>query len=283
VASVTDDAPDDGAASKAAVQPPFPRLSGASTSVDIQRDWSARAWAGTPDRLVKIQNETEAALARIYDQEAGKLLGQSGYDAVDLADDLRLRVTATGNAGRLTRTGELGAIFAETDLSDIDIVHLSNRKAAGSHIDLTFRRKPKEGSTAVKLQVGGSDRPWIGGTVELLSSEIAKGVPAWAWLRHGGVATFIGILMALGAGGLLLATVSDDPRDSIFLVLSTGLVVGGFVGAVVIWPTMKHFFPGLDIHEPGGSPVGRRTLAGAVTLLGLTLGVAGVVLGVLAL
>ncbi len=265
--------------------PAFPQLGMGESRVRLKKEWSARAWTGKPDRLVQIQDEIQKALRTVYDETVRSLpLTPDGHErAVALGEALRLSVRAAGNENRLTRSGELAAIFAETDLGDIDTLSMSNRDGAKGHVSLVFRRQSKEGSTTVNLQVSGSDRSWVGGTAELLQTEIAKGVPGWAWLRHGFVSVLLGAMLGWGLAGLLLATVANDPRDSLFAAAVMGLLFGGTFGGIIIWSLMQRLFPGFEILEPGSSSTGRRVLGGVVTILGLALGIAGVALGVLAL
>jgi hypothetical protein len=59
-------------------------------------------------------------------------------------------------------------------------VELGNGSHAGSRLPsilLTMRKRGDGVGTAIKLSVQGSDRQWVGGMVDLLSNELAKGVP----------------------------------------------------------------------------------------------------------
>jgi hypothetical protein len=236
--------------------PDFPRLAGGpSSKVKLQRDWKARAWAGTGARLVQLQNEVESALARAYAEATRDLpdTEEGREQARRLGGLLRVVVRATGHKGKLSRTGEVSAILAETDPS-----------------------------YTTKLMVSGTDRSWVGGTADLLTTEVAKGVPRWARVRAGLVSIFLGALLTWGGGGLLMATVADHPKGWIAGVAMFG-VIGGAVVGLPIWFLVQRLFPGFEILEPGASNAGKRTIAGLVTIVSFLLGVAGVVLGVMAL
>lgn len=265
--------------------PAFPELGSSESRVRLQKDWSARAWTGKPDRLVQIQNEIQKALKVVYDEAVRDwpATPENAERAEALGNALRLSVRASGSDSRLTRSGELSAIFAETDLGDIETLSMRNSDGARAHVSLDFRRMGKNGSVTVTLKVSGSDRAWVGGTAELLQTEIAKGVPGWSWLRHGFVSALLGILLGWGVAGLFLATVVSDPRGAAFGFGLVGLMGGGLIGGMVIWALLQRLFPGFEIVEPGGSSTGRRVLGGIVTITGLALGIAGVVLGILAL
>lgn len=269
----------------AAPLPKFPRLGRQTSRVRIQHDWSAKAWGGTPERLVQIQNEVEQALERAFDDATNRLqpTEESRDQAEELAQTLRLLVRVIGNDGRMTRTGELSAIFAEADLSDIDELHMANSKGAPACVELSYVRQPKQGSTAVNLKVSGSDRSWVGGTHQLLSSELAKGVPRWAMLRHGGASALLGLFLALGIAGILIAAFADNPNHSIVFALVVAGSLGSLMGGVTIRMVMLRLFPGFDIFAPGTSPAGRRTLGAAFALLSFAVGVAGLVVGLMAL
>jgi hypothetical protein len=130
--------------------------------------------------------------------------------------------------------------------------------------------------------VSGRDRSWVAGTADLLSSELAKGVPKWAFIRHGLVAVALAVLLILGSGGLLVATVADDPGSWIGPLVVVGIFVA-LPCAGLTSHLIRKLFPGFEILQPGASNSGRRTIAGIVTLAGLAFSVVGVVLGVLAL
>jgi hypothetical protein len=263
--------------------PAYPRLGGSSSNVKIQNDWTARSWTGTPERLVQIQNHVLDALEKAYD-DAVKHLSQDDegrYEASELGQVLALRVTASGNGGRMTRTGELSTIFAEVDLSDVDEVQMTNGHAGPASINLSFVKRPKSGSVSVKLKVSGSDRSWVGGTHQLISSEVAKGVPRWAVLRHGAVSAMLGFVVGLGISLALVAFNAKDPGPNDYLTaVLIALALGSVVGGTVIWVIMQTLFPGFELVSPGSSNAGRRTLGALFAAANFAVGVVGTVLAI---
>ena len=272
--------------------PDFPRLD-ASTRVRLTREWSAPAWAGTGERLIAVQREMEDSLANYYAERIRELDAKNGQTpegkaktvkrAETLGEALRLRVRVSGADGRLTRTGELSAVLAESDKSEIETVTIKNETQFTNLpvVEIALQRSPKEGH-AIRLKVSGPDRQWVGGAAELLSAELQKSVPWWSFLRRGIVSIAMALLLAWGVAGLLLATVPEDPADvwwtAAFMSSLLAMPVAIFVHIVMI-----SVFPGFEVLEPGSASQGRKVLGALVTLFGVGLSIAGLILGVMAL
>jgi hypothetical protein len=261
--------------------PRYPRLASARQLRIEQHPWKARAWAGSPERLVQIQNLILDQLERAYDDAVKNLSDteEDRYEAWELGESLSLKVSVKGNGGRMTQHGELSSIFSTaTDVSEVEELHFK----AGETLSLSFVRNDTQGerpsSVAVKLKVSGSDQAWALGTLQLLSSEIARGVPKWAVLRHGLVSYLLAVMMVLGVGGALVAQYADHLASAIVVLATVGSLGAGLLASVVIWPLMLRLFPGFDVVPSGASPTGRRTLGVAFTAFNFLVGVAGIVL-----
>lgn len=171
------------------------------------------------------------------------------------------------------------------DLSEVETVRLSNEPVQGQPlVDVRFFRRPRYDEWPAMVEVAGSDHQWVGGVIEVLRGEVSKGVPWWAFLRRGLFGTALGAVLGLGAAGVALRYALDSPdRGSVFALAFSGLFFGGFIGVALLVGVFRMLFPGFEVVEQGSNSRGRRVLGGLITLLGISLSTAGVVLGALAL
>jgi hypothetical protein len=267
--------------------PEYPRLQ-QTQDVLLTRSWKARCWVGTVDQLVRIQREVEDALASAYATEAAALAAGNGGPAwsgeklKELGSSLRLRVKVTGAGGKVTRTGELSAIFAEMDVSEVETVVLANQpEVTRTSVVLELRQNPDSGMP-VRLKVQGDDRTWVGGTLEVLTSSLAKSKPWWSFMRS--VPALFGVFLMLSAGvaGIVVALsekAQDHAPSTFFFTIFGGLFLAIFLG----FPLGSVVMPGFEIVEPGGAPTPRRVLGVTVAIVSFLVGVAGLVLTIVAL
>ena len=267
--------------------PEYPRIA-ATSEVRLAREWSAPAWSGTRDKMLAIQREVESALARAYDDSVRDLAEDhpgSIARAESIGHELRLNVHATGSQGRLARSGDLAAIFAETDASEIQSVQMSGGNEDWLPcIRLRLFNDPTDSDPAVSLSVSGPDRQWVSGVADLLVGELRKGVPWWGFFRESStlVVLFTSLLFSL----LMLVMYFGSGFYGVTLVfLSSMLAVPLGVQASRSSPgaIIRRGFPGFEILEPGATATGRKVLGSLVAIAGFALAVAGVVLGVMAL
>lgn len=262
--------------------PEFPSVEGEPSSLRIQRDWSARAWSGTGTRLVQLQKEVHRSLRKLYESKIVELSDDSGGQdaAEELLKSLRVRVNATGHGGKMTRSGELAAILGETDPADIESLTISNSSQSKTgHISLVFNRDGVQDSLGVVLKVSGHDRSWVGGTAEVISTEVAKGVPSWSPLRHG-FASFV--FCFLTACGVLSFLVSNSNLDATLLSVPLLSLVIALPAALGVHWLVNKILPGFEVLEPGSSNSGKRLVMGVIAGAGLVLSFVSVIQGFIA-
>lgn len=264
--------------------PDFPSLDVEPSSLRVQEDWSGGAWSGTTDRLVQLQNEVHKSLARLYEQQVKKLpdTAEGRESAEVLMQSLRVRVRATGRSGKMTRLGSMEAIFAETDPADIDVLQVSNSAESRSgYVSLAFEKARKADSLGVTLTVSGYDRSWVSGTADILKSEVKKGVPRWAWLRHGFVSFLLSLIVAGGITGVLSATVLNPQVTFWVSVPLIVLFIAAFL-AIALHAGIKRVLPAFEMLAPGESNAGKRVVAGVILATSLVLSLIGVAQGIAA-
>lgn len=151
-------------------------------------------------------------------------------------------------------------------------------------ISVNISGDPNADTPAVTLTVRGDDRQWVGGIVDLLSGELAKTNPRWSSMRTYPVAILVGLLLTYGTAGVFAYRSESEmgASNAWFAVLVLPLI-GLFFGLLVVRSIFVHVFPPLEILEAGESSRARRTVAGVTTFVSILLGVAGVVLGAMAL
>jgi hypothetical protein len=264
--------------------PEFP-FGGSGHAVRLTREASFRAWVGPPERLAALEVEIEKALKAEYDQHLAKLVASDQHPgaANALIKNLRLRSNVTANNGRLTRTGSMTAILAEMDLRDIEKITMGNESDGGfPEISLTMRRDSDNNFRSVRVKVTGSDRQWVGGAYDVLAAELQKAVPRWAVMRSPLFAVLVGVAIALGIAGVLIATGRANSEDLVTAAILS-LFLGAMSGGLLLTPLFGVLFPGLEVVKSGSTARGRRTFGYVGAAVSLLLSVAGVVLGLIAL
>jgi hypothetical protein len=286
----------------------FPRLE-AKAAVRLTKEWSLRTFTDTPNKLVQVQTRIEDMLERAYLVERGKIeatvtraadramADPSGvrhqlrrHAIAKLQEKLRVRcIVRAGEGGHVSRTGELSAIFAEMDLRDIVSIEIGNDPGEDSQaplIKLTIGSNKSDGwfDPGVELRVAGSDRTWVGGVIDALSTELAHSKPWWSFLRSAWLCIPLGVMLGWGIAGAILAWVTKKPDSGDFLVAAIlGAFGGAITSALVIAPIFARMFPAADVHDVGSQAKGRQALVVLFAGVGFLLSVAGVVLGVLAI
>jgi len=242
-----------------------------------------------------LQALLEQILEARYSSSVNELPpGETGDAKRMIGEALRLHVSVAANRRRTRRIGALEAIFAEMDPSEIESIAMGNRPreySAFPRVMITFDSSAvydKKGSkpSPVSLAVAGDDRQWVGGAFDTLRSELRKATPRWAWMRSFGFAFAIGSLAALGIAGLVITLNQPVVLSGwvwIPLTLTTGLLGGAVLGAVVFSPLLERMFPAFEVLEPGSRGRSSRAIASIGTALSFFLSIAGIVLGVLAL
>lgn len=255
--------------------PDYPRLEPRATTI-LSREWSATAWAGAGQRLVSVQGLIEGALEAAYAAAVKEIPESERYpesEARSIGSSLRLRVTVTGAHGRLTRSGELSAILAETDASEIEAVRMETRSSGGlPSVELRTNRKASESEPGVTMKVSGSDRQWVGGLNDLVMTELKKDVPWWAPLRRTWASTAVALAAVLGIFAVVARYSSID-----FVLLLAATPVVAFAAWIPLAALFRWSFPAFEVVEPGGMPRGRRVLGASVTVASFLLAVAGLV------
>jgi len=233
---------------------------------------------------VALEREIERALKSAYEDLQ---VAEGGGGSPGMAiQSLRLRNSVAGNEGRMTRSGSMAAILAETDFREIENVSMANVPVGNDYprISLQLSLKSDSNSTrSVRLQVTGRDRQWVGGVFDVLAAEVRKGVPNWAPMRSPLVGALLGFLCALGISGVLVATRQRGAGNDLATAVILSALLGPMGGVLVFYPLLEKLFPGLEVIEPGEADRGRRTLGFAFAALSVLLGIAGVVLGIMAL
>ena len=268
----------------------FPRIKPQENALTVTRSWKLQAWAGTPTKLITIQNLVEDCLERAWQQEVAAIPADAEPHRRDstiseLDDDLSLNVVVHGNHGRIKRTGELSAILSEMDLPDVESVSFSNNprwSGSNTKIELTF---DVHASTAyrphVTLSVTGGDTQWLFGTVERITDEVKKGLPWYQFFRRWWLSVILGTLLVGGVAAYVLARVGDT-KDVIFGTIFC-LMIGAVFGSALFGAAFAALIPGFEVYEQGEKPRGRSVIGGAVGVVSFLVGVAGLVLTVVAL
>jgi hypothetical protein len=248
--------------------------------------------------LIRLAGEIESSLEQIYNEQIANLPKDPvGFaQASRIAAELRLRTEVTGSAGRLTRDGDIASILAEMDVREIESLTIRNARFRGGEAASVVvemgsdRHLPwflPAGPSGVRVTVTGEDRQWVGGMVDYISSELAKDVPPWSWIRSRVAGAIIGLLIAVGIGGLVFSQSSEKEQNDFWgTVLPFSLAVGFLglvVGVILISALLFRAFPAFEIVDSGASPKGRRILAAFVGIVSFGLSVAGVVLAIVAL
>jgi hypothetical protein len=265
--------------------PEYPRLT-SDVKLFITREREYRAWSGRPAALVTIQHELEEALRRVYDDRVGELDPTDPKDqfrAEHLGSTLQLRVTVAGRRGALKRTGDLGAILAETDLREIESI----RMYAGGfgdvpeEVDFHLRSKAEWFSSpadyGVELKVAGRDKRWVGGVFENLRSEVERDVPWWSVMRSRPIALGFGLVLAILVGALAArAWPETSGSDDAWLILMAALLLT-FAFAVGLDALLKRVFPAFELLESHKSSAVRRYAVLIAGLLGFAASVIAIV------
>ncbi len=237
---------------------------------------------------------SRGALEDVYDGYVANLpvTNEGRARAQFAARNLEMRVAVEGSGGRLPRTGDLSAIFAEMDLREVERVVIFNSSAdhggmpsirveLGIDREYLFVEEP-----SLLVRVTGDDRQWVGGVFDVLATHIAADVPYWSAIRSRWVAVVLGAVLAAGLFGAAFATSSQADQQNKQLVtggIALTVITGVMSGIIILRPMLRRLFPAFEIVEAGSPARGRKVLGVLVGLLSLGLGVAGVVLGVLAL
>ncbi|PRB44303.1 hypothetical protein CQ020_03590 [Arthrobacter sp. MYb23] len=270
----------------------------------MEREETFLAWVGRREKLIRIATEVDKALVAAYKDLLTErdlhpeTVVEDREEADKLARLLQPSVTVIAGKGRIKRSGNLEAILNDMDAREIECITIGNgdRHRSPGTLPGIFIQFGEEGPRfllfdrdVVQLKVSGPDRQWIGGVFDNLATELRKDVPWWAPLRSTFAAILIG-LFVFGSATQLLYTMTPEPPQSedinagtlIILRLMTVLIMA-FVGYMIARPALRRIFPAVEVLEAGASPRGRQVLAVTVGILSFALGVAGVVLGVLAL
>jgi len=142
--------------------------------------------------------------------------------------------------------------------------------AAGEELRVVFSRLSY--IHAVYLTVRSGDQGWARQVLTLLSEEIEKGVPKWAWCRSiwGHILIFLVVntVCVVSASFLLPPLLTSIPR----VVIASGILVTAQI--VVSLPgVMRWFFPPFEVTSQAGSSGGRHLAVLGVVLLGVPIGI----------
>lgn len=274
----------------------FPRIQQQAESVTLTRQATFRAWVGRPERLLRLQELAEDALERVYSEHLAMYTGadRAGY-AEWLGENLRLRVEIRGAGGAVRRSGDIASLLAEMDSRDIESILFNNADSSLSErvvIGLHASPPVEVASDPIKVTVKGADRQWVGGVFDTLSSELAKDVPGWAWIRRASVSFWIGTLVAIGIMGAALYWADGSQEflaesgwfglSVMFFILAFGL--GGVFGGLAVVRSILHYlFPSLEVVVAGSDSQARRVGGIAFAAVSTLASLAGLVLGLFAL
>lgn len=270
--------------------PTYPDPQGHDSTVRITREATFKAWSGRPERLFALEREVARVLGEFYAEHTAQLSGPKTVEKANQAlANLRLYATVSAAEGRLRRTGSLGAIFAEMDSSEVETIWLNNRTedlARYPKIELRISDlSVSDTFPAVSLKVTGNDRQWVGGVYDLVSGELGKAVPGWSRMRSGWLAILLGFLISAGSAAATMSILSrnDSERGDAVLVGIFVTVLGTLFISLALHSIFLRLFPSLEILDAGGASKSRQTRALVVTVASMLLGIAGLVVGLLAL
>lgn len=265
-------------------QPKYKRLE-SEQRTKVTRDWSVPCWAGTSDKLVMVQRLAEDCLERAWLTEVNSIKAEMPPDSQDMwieeaQDEYALKVSVRASGGRITKTGELSTILADTDLRDVESVTMSNEERASQGT-----LKVSMNKSGVKVSAVGPDLQWVYGTIETLSTQIVKDRPWWSFFRQAWFGLLMGLITGVGLFSLMLARWDLKDEDGSVTGLAGRIVVFGLIALVAsglsavlfYFPTFAFAFPAFDVIERGSQATGRKVLGGFVTVLGLALGLAGLI------
>lgn len=260
-------------------------------TVRLTRRKSFGAWAGRPDRLVRIADEVETALRSAFQEwKAAEDEKPEDQRRIISAEAWRSEVVVLGAEGKVRRTGPMSAILAEMDLRDIEGLTIGNGLpfyAYPPHVTVPqiivsfgirdrMHIGPFASSDGVSISVAGSDRQWVGGIFDTLTTEVRKDVPWWAPVRTSG-GSFLSVAAVASALGVLPLLVLQQ-RGVDTLEAGMTVALAAFVVAVSLVATAgPRVLPQLEVLESGASPTLKRVAAAAATVIGLALGAAGLI------
>jgi hypothetical protein len=139
----------------------------------------------------------------------------------------------------------------------------------GEALNIRFQRDSP--TQAVTLQIESYDQAWARQVLTLLSEEIEKGVPKWAWCRSIPGRAIISVAAALAFfAAVVLITPPSMPspvRVAIAVIVGLAAQVVAQLHRVIDW-----FFPPFEITSHGGSTGGRRLAAVATIAASIPIG-----------
>lgn len=269
----------------------FPEPDG-DRSVQLTRQKTYGAWAGQGDRLVRIFGLVDEALRSAFSdwQEDADRAGQNQIERRHEAQFFVPEVVVSG-AGGVQRTGPIETILAEMDLQDIKAVRMGNgqvyRPGHGPmphvSVELGYEHPWPIGhlQEPVRITVAGSNRQWVGGSIDALNTELQKDVPSWAWLKSMWVGNILSWLFLAAGVGALPGWLLWERGFLSGWVLTGWVTLSLVTGLLLQFAADKWVTRDIEVLDVGARPAARRFVAGLGTLVTLTLGVAGVVLAVL--
>lgn len=265
--------------------PEFPTVS-SEHEVRLTRESAYRAWVGDVARLSFIETHIENSLRSAYEDYIAnsEQVDDESWTGESAVEFLRLRTSVTANHGRMTRTGAIAAVLADMDPREVEKIAMGNETPDKSFpsISLRMQKEIDNNYRSVRISVMGSDRQWVAGVHDVLATEIRRGVPPWAFMRSPLVGVGLAVAITLGVCGIL-AFVGWLQAKDLALVLVGSLFVGGLFIGFPLAGLLARMFPGLEVVEAGGTPRGRQMLAWIGTGISLVIGIAGLILGIIAL
>lgn len=242
----------------------------------LSRKRSFGAWVGKPDHLMRVEGLVAEALRGAFEASRSEIQVLPPYVREAAMAGFSPETMVQAAAGRLERRGRLKAILADMDAREVERVTIGNSgsRFAGDPpiVKLVFGRDPRYSSLGggVELEVTGSDRQWVSGTYESLSTEIAKDVPWWSWLL--GVRALLGFLV----GGYLafdavLFALTRDHQPTLAASFVTGLAGAGL--GLLVRGFLRWLLSDFEVVEPGERSRAGKAGAALLVLIALVSGV----------
>jgi hypothetical protein len=127
----------------------------------------------------------------------------------------------------------------------------------------------------IELVVRHDDQAWVAATTELIRGELRRGVPRWGWVRSWWAVPIFAPFGVAAVFPLARRWAADNISSQALL----SVVIGGFLSAFLVL-LARVVYPSLEIYgDTRSAPIGQRVFNSVM----LVLGVASVVVGVLAL
>ena len=240
------------------------------------------AWSGELDDLRRIGSVFRDLVA----QRGSTILNEFDRGREDSADPSvasherrktefseKWRASASLHDGDDQIDGSIAEVLDELDRRSATRLEFSSTgmyaAAAGEELRVVFSRSSY--IQAVHLKVRSGDQGWARQVLTLLSEEIEKGVPKWAWCRSlwGRILISLVVTVCLVSALFLLPPLlTSIPRA----VIASGIILT--VQIVVSSPgVVRWFFPPFEVTSQAGSSGGRRLAVLGVVLLSVPIGI----------